>query len=214
MNNKSGLQKVCSLLADLLFPKFCLNCGREGTYLCPDCRALIDVLEHRYCLCEQPRLTLDGKCKNCRDKSLDGLYFAVPPSDKLLQKLLHEYRVNLVKDLAGPLASLIITHFHLLNNPQPRADKELVVVPTARTEVKEKGFDPTLKIAEVLSERLKIPLLEETLQPNFEVAKPVEGKELFLFDFVYRGEDMERWARVLKQHRAEQVWGLTATRKA
>jgi len=210
MNNKSGLEKLSSFLTNLLFPKFCINCGREGTYLCRDCKTLVNVVEHQYCLCDNPKPSVN-KCNECRQKNLDGLYFAAPPQNEVLQKLLYEYEEILVKDLSRTLASLIITHFHLLNNPQPWRKKELVVVPSPEAKRKRLGFDPNLEIAKALSNRLKIPLLE-ILKPNFEIEQSVKNKKLFLVKITYKGKEMEQWAQVLKQNQAEEVWGVTITR--
>lgn len=210
MNNKR-LEKITSFLTNLLFPKFCVNCGKEGSYLCRDCLALADILEHQYCLCEEPHVA--SKCKQCQDKNLDGLYFAAPPKNSVLQKLLYEYQQNSVKDASKALASLIITHFQLLNNPQPWKEKELIAVPSSEEEIRKKGFDPALEIAKVLHNRLEIPLLKDTLQSNFQIKKPVKGKKLFLVNVSYKGEIMEQWTEVLKQHQAKEVWGVTVTRE-
>ncbi|MEF8846915.1 MAG: hypothetical protein V5A57_00540 [Candidatus Paceibacterota bacterium] len=211
MNNKR-LEKTIDFLTDLLFPKFCINCGKEGAYLCQDCRALMNISEHQYCLCEKPKVTSTGKCTQCQNKSLDGLYFAVSPQDQILQKILYEYRQNSVKDLSETLASLIITHLRLLDNPQPWEDKKLITVPTPKDKIKKQGFDPTLKIAESLSEQLQLPLIESALKTDFKIKKKVKGKKLLLAGITYENNEMNQWAELLKQNQAKEVWGITVTR--
>jgi len=53
LNIKSGekvidIQKTEKFILDLFFPKFCLGCQKEGTYLCDDCRTLLDISEYNY----------------------------------------------------------------------------------------------------------------------------------------------------------------------
>ena len=104
-------------IKDLLFPKFCLGCRKEGAYLCDDCRALLDISEFNYCLCEQKPIRLaprdKGKCLRCQDKKLSGLYFALPYKEKTLtRKLIHQFKYQpYLKDLAKTLASILIEHF-------------------------------------------------------------------------------------------------------
>ena len=56
---------VKTFLLDLFFPKFCLGCQKEGTYLCDDCRMLLDIAEFDYCLCDTKPVRItsvpDGK---------------------------------------------------------------------------------------------------------------------------------------------------------
>ena len=71
---------------DLFFPKFCLGCKKERTYLCDDCRALLDILNSIIAyVTDQSRLPPEsktGKCSRCQDKKLSGLYFALPYKEK------------------------------------------------------------------------------------------------------------------------------------
>ena len=50
--------KTKEFLLDLFFPKLCLGCQKEGLYLCDDCRALLDVSEYNYCLCDSKPIRL------------------------------------------------------------------------------------------------------------------------------------------------------------
>ena len=117
------MDKSKDFLLDLLFPKFCLGCQKEGVYLCDDCRALLDISEFDYCLCENKPQRLapnnrenqikSGKCPRCKDKNLAGLYFALPYREKqLTKKLIHQFKYQPhLKDLAKTLASILIEHF-------------------------------------------------------------------------------------------------------
>ena len=60
-------------ILDLIFPKTCLGCGREGQYICPNCLAKVLLLKPACPYCEKP--SIDGfthiRCK--KKYGLDGL---------------------------------------------------------------------------------------------------------------------------------------------
>ena len=111
-------RSIKNFLLEIFFPKFCFKCQREGSYLCQDCLATLDVLENTFCLCENPsRLPLAGKCRNCSSLHLNGLYFAVSYKNNLIKTLIHQFKYEpYIKELSGTLALLIITHFNLIQN--------------------------------------------------------------------------------------------------
>src|SRR3989338_3255767 len=61
------MEKIKNFAWNILFPKFCANCGAEGTYLCPDCLSLIEIFERQYCpICFSSIAVADGKtCRYC-----------------------------------------------------------------------------------------------------------------------------------------------------
>jgi len=230
-----------SFLTDLFFPKFCFNCGKEGNYLCSDCLALIAILEEQYCpVCG--KRALDGKtCSRCRSKTkLDGLCFATSYQNKLVKKLINQFKYKpFIKDLSTTLASLIITHFYLSNKFHFFVSKKtiLVPVPLERKKLKMRGFNQSEEIAEEISLRLKILLLKNVLikikktQSQTELSKEkrkenikdaflcknteqIRGKKIFLIDDVFTtGATMEECAKTLKQAGALQVYGITVARE-
>ena len=116
----NSINKSKEFLLDLFFPRFCLGCQKEGTYLCDDCRTLLDIAEFDYCLCDTKPIRLLpetklGKCDKCSAKKLSGLYFALPYKDKILtKKIIYQFKYQpYLKDLAETLASILIEHFVL-----------------------------------------------------------------------------------------------------
>ena len=115
---KEVLSKTKEFVLDILFPKFCLICGREKDYLCQDCFSLIEINERQYCpFCSPPKIVLDGKtCPSCRrTKSLNGLYSATSYDNYIIKKLIYQFKYSHVKELAKPLSSLIINNLINLN---------------------------------------------------------------------------------------------------
>lgn len=166
-------QKIKDLVLDILFPRFCLGCGTEGTYLCDDCRATLEISEHRYCLCDKNSLRLPaqnkkGKCEKCNSKKLSGLYSALSYKEKpLTKKLIHffKYPPYYIKDLAKPLTSLIIDHILLLNeNPNLLLkDSILVPIPLDKKKMKQRGYNQSEELTKEISKIMKIPFLADVL---------------------------------------------------
>jgi competence protein ComFC len=234
--DKSSVKKF---FIDLFFPRNCFGCQREGSYLCQDCLATLDILENSFCLCQKPMLfPKPGKCKICRNKNLDGLYFAVSYKNPLIKKIIQSFKYDsLVKDLSTPLALLIITHFNLIQKEFDGKNCVLIPVPLYKKKLKSRGFNQSEEIAKEISENTKIPLvfdcllrIKETLSQmelsreerleniksafSINNAEKIKGKKILLVDDVYTtGSTMEECAKILKYAGAREVWGVAVARE-
>ena len=181
-------------LLDLFFPKFCLGCQKEGCYLCQDCRAILDISEFDYCLCEKNALRIStiegraGRCQRCRDKTLSALYFALPYKDKLLtKKLIGQFKYQpYLKDLAGTLASILIEHFLISgkNTDEIWENSVLIPVPLDKKKLRARGYNQSEELAKELSKVLKIPVISNFLiktkytKPQMELSKQEREKNI------------------------------------
>ena len=164
--------KIKIAILDIFFPKFCLGCGKEGTYLCKDCQSCLEISENIFCLCKKPKMIpllesseILGKCNACRSKNLDGLFFPLSYKHNLVKEIIHQLKYEpFVKDLAKTLTELIIAHFFLLDNKKVWENKILVPIPLERKKLKWRGFNQAEEIAKELANKLGIPLLTECLK--------------------------------------------------
>jgi len=221
---------------DLLFPKFCLSCQREGNYLCEDC---------------QSTLLVSGVHQKNPTQNLKDLYFAIDYQQPLIKNLIKLFKYQpFVKELAIPLTSLIIEHFQLTENPPPffGGGFILVPVPLEKKKLKWRGFNQAEELGKELSSFLKIPLISGCLIKIKETPPQVElsdeerkenikgaflvkdkeliknpkgkpsasygaGKKILLVDDVYTtGSTMEECARVLKEAGAKEIIGIVVAR--
>jgi len=82
------LTTIKNSILDILFPKFCLNCNREGQWLCEDCFSLIDIFEKQYC----PSTT-----------KLTNLYCATSYDNFIVKKLINQFKYKpYIKELSEP----------------------------------------------------------------------------------------------------------------
>jgi len=229
---------IKDFLLEILFPSFCFGCQKEGTYLCEDCIATLEISQYQYCLCQKPiRLPISGKCSRCAYKKLNGLYSALPYQNPLVKDLIQKFKYEpFVRDLAGSLALLVTNHLELV---EPRPDFSnffLVPIPLAPKRLRWRGFNQAEELTKELASSLEIPVLtglliktkesspqvdlpeierEENVRNIFSCKNPerAQGKKLLLVDDVYTtGTTMEEASRILKQAGAKEVWGVTVAR--
>ena len=235
---KNLLEETKTFLLDTFFPRFCLNCQREGNYLCQDCQALLEISEYQYCLCQEPKKLFKlGKCSKCRSRKLSGLYFALPYQNLLIKNLIQKFKYEpFIKELAMPLSSLIISHFQCLENHPNLSDFILTPVPLDKKRLKWRGFNQAEEIGKELSKFLHLPLINDVLIKTIETPPQVElsekereenmkevficnngdlikNKKILLVDDVYTtGATMEECAKFLKEVMAKEVWGVAVAR--
>ena len=208
-------QSIKEFILDILFPRFCLNCNREGSYLCPDCFSLIDISEKKYYFL----------------KNLNGLFCPTSYDNFIVKKLINQFKYPpYIKELAKPLASLIITYFKILGESGLQ-DFILVPIPLHKKKLKSRGFNQASEIAKELSKNLAIPFSdnvlikikptpaqvelkkeerEKNVRETFLCQKPeiIKNKKILLVDDVFTtGATLEEAGRALRRAGAAEVWG-------
>ncbi|MFA5178492.1 MAG: ComF family protein [Candidatus Paceibacterota bacterium] len=238
MNIKKLIRSLRKYILDLIFPKKCLNCKKEGIFFCEDCFSLIDINPFQYCLCDHPqKIITPGQCQKCAKKSLNGIYSATDFENSQVKKLIYNFKYqSQLKELAYPLSLLILMHLYLIKKYFP-PNSLLVPIPLFLKKKKRRGFNQAEEIGKIISEKIKIPLIIDNLirikntlpqaklnkeqrQENIKNAfvvknkKNFQGKIIFLLDDVYTtGATMQECAKILKKSGAREVWGLTVARE-
>ena len=211
-----------NFILDLISPQFCFNCGKEGSYLCEDCQSTLRILQSH---------------QNYQTQNLKDLYFALPYQEALIKNLIQKFKYQpFIKELAKPLASLIITHFQLLDKKPNFSDYILIPVPLEKKKLKQRGFNQAEEIGKELSKFLKISLLNNVLAKIKETPPQVElsdeerkenikgvftvrngvlikNRKILLVDDIYTtGSTLEECAKVLKETGAKEVIGMVVAR--
>ena len=178
------------VLLDIFFPKTCIFCKRPGFYLCEDCFSLIEINPFQYCTCGKIKGLY--KCDDC-SSYLSGIFVCTKQNQKIVDKIISSYPK--IKDLSFSLSLVILTHFLLLKKD---AFNEFVIypLPQDKKEIKRTGFDKTKEVGKIISQKLKIPLIESP--------EKIKDKKILLFDITYSNK-MEDIAKQLKPL---QVFGL------
>ncbi len=174
MTLKSNLIKALNWCLDLIFPKYCLSCNLEGSYLCPDCLKSLSPLKSVSCFVCGRRSPSDYACDSCRHKErslLAGILVAADWNNLLLRQIIYEYKYRFIKELANPLSELMI---NFLENSKPESwqteptNKEadqpiLIPIPLHGRRLAWRGFNQAELLAQKISARFNIPLAKNIL---------------------------------------------------
>lgn len=233
---KNNIQKP---LLDILFPIYCISCGREKEYLCEDCIALIPI---------NRQIDIFPS-----SNPLSGLFYASSYDDIRIQRAIKYLKYPpFAKSIAKQLALIIISHLTLLDKlPNSisfssfSTDSELSTqydkfflcpIPLHPKRLRWRGFNHAEEIAHYTSGVFSMPIITNILKRKiyttpqadlskekrlanmhdaFEISNPetIQEKTIFLIDDVFTtGATMREAAQTLKCAGASRVWGIAVAR--
>jgi len=227
---------------DMFFPKKCINCQEFGDYLCVDCLSLIEVLQDCYCpFCNTPTIVAEGKtCRDCsHNHYLNGLFAATSFQNSIVKKAIHVFKYPpLIKSLAIPLTSLLITHLELASVKHKLTDFIIVPVPLSKTKLRFRGFNQAEEIADILTKSIHSQIQNVLIRTrntrsqvelsrierknnvdgifaiNPKMISIIKNKKILLIDDVFTtGATIDEAAKVLKQNGAKEVWAAVIARE-
>ncbi|MBZ1348595.1 MAG: hypothetical protein KYQ20_02475 [Candidatus Nealsonbacteria bacterium] len=172
---RSFLSELKAIIIEIIFPVKCLNCGKEGQFLCEDCFSIIQIIDQKYChICKKRKPANVFQCEECRRKtSLDHVFFATTyqesQEDVLNRKLILCFKYKaLIRGLSLIFSKLIIAHFRaidLINENNDFFENFVIIpIPLHNKRKKWRGFNQAEEIAKCLSLELKIPMLKKSLR--------------------------------------------------
>ncbi len=226
-------------ILDIVFPKVCVGCKREGKYICDKCQGKLVVPEQICPTCCKP--SLDGwthpRC--CRWSGMERLIVGLPYRgmvQQCLKKVKYKSAWEIIKFLYG------LCVFEGIG------DGMITSVPMWRAKERMRGFNQAEIIGKLLATSYKVPYLvmlervrktkpmfgltrkkrKENIEgaflinPKFEILNPqqipilkseIRNKIIVLVDDVWTtGATMRECARVLKRGGVQEVWGITLAR--
>jgi len=155
----------------------------------------------------------------------------------LVKNCIHQFKYDpYIKELATPLAELIIQHIAYSTNAASFADAVLVPVPVRQHSFRRRGFNPAAEIAHVLTQHLQLPVFSDALAkvrrtpPQMKLKREerlknltgafaclephrIAQKHCILVDDVFTtGTTLDECARTLKKAGAGTVRGMVVAR--
>lgn len=151
------LSKLWGNFLDLLFPRFCIECHREGTYLCHPCCQKIPFYLSRGCpLCESPSEE-QKLCGTCRQSSqLLDLFVIASYRHPVIQKLIRAIKYDGAWTMAEDLPTLIERFFKQIPSTIPRS-VIAIPIPLHKERLCERGFNQSEILAKMIAAALAIP---------------------------------------------------------
>jgi len=168
-NLKLKIEKLKIFVLDLLFPKFCLGCQKEGFYVCPDCFKKIEINKFSNCFICGKHTPNNRVCSTCQRKTkLTGLLIASFWENLLLRQIIYEYKYRFIKDLSIPLSELLViflnhSGFFTQHLPLNIDSYILIPVPLHKKRLIWRGFNQAELLANQLNKYLKIPVINNLI---------------------------------------------------
>ncbi len=217
---------------NLLFPKYCLGCKKEGVWICDECAATLAYAKITLCpWCSKVPTVCGFVCQECRSKTnLSQIIWAYDYNNKLVEKLVLSLKYAYVEEIAEFMGRSLATLFAA--DTRKEGDYIVVPVPLHKRRMKERGFNQAERIARAFAKQLgllpaahvlvrvkhtksQVGLSKEERSANVSEAFSVRdagalsGKTIILIDDVYTtGATLREAARALIAAGAKKVIGV------
>jgi ComF family protein len=225
-------------ILDLIFPKTCLSCGREGQYVCENCLSKVRVLKPACPYCEKP--SIDGFTHSkCRKKyGMDGLT-SIWDYDGVIKKAILSLKFKYATQVGCELSSVLVNALKTQSSKYyvPNTSS-LIPIPIYWHRENSRGFNQSEEIGKLVAHEMGwkfVPdLLIKTRSTTSQIELSVEDRKqnlkgvfsispqnssfiipgsAILFDDVFTtGSTLKEAAKVLKRSGISKVWGLTIAR--
>lgn len=214
----STLNKIKDGVLDILWPKMCLGCGKEGAYICKDCFIFFSEI---------------NPSENASPSGASLLKIvSVWEYEGLMEKLIRKIKYDGCYDIIVELVNRAFDKIEL-NLPQ---DTYITYVPMYKKKEKRRGFNQAKLIAEKVGEKTGRPVLgllekvkdnksqvdlgpqerQENVKNIFSVKRSitqVPASVLIVDDVYTTGATLTECTQVLRKSGVKQVFGFTLARK-
>ncbi|MFC1902557.1 ComF family protein [Chloroflexota bacterium] len=226
--------KIKGIALDLLFPRWCIGCGKEGDFLCRSCCQSLPRIMPPLCpRCGRPQPS-GTLCPGCItwQAEIDGIRSPFR-FDGLLRQAIHQLKYRNIRAMAISLANLL--HEYIVANPV--SGEVLAPVPLHQKRLRERGYNQSSLLARELGKLIGFPVVDDCLirqrhaSPQAKTSNVIErqrnvagaftcrderlrGKQILLIDDVATsGATLDACATVLKAAGAASVWALVLARE-
>ncbi len=230
----SQVAKLKSVALDLLYPRWCVGCGKEGGFICSSCcQSLLRIMPPLCPRCGRSQAS-GILCSTCVSwlAAIDGIRSPFQ-FDGVMRKAIHQLKYRNLRAIAEPLAGLLsdclTTHY--------MPAEVLVPVPLHSKRLRERGYNQSGLLARELAKLAGLPVIDGCLirkrlappQAKTQNVKErrgnvadafvcrdhqLKGSQVLLIDDVTTsGATLDACAAALKDAGAASAWGLVLARE-
>lgn len=224
-------------MVDLFYPKFCLGCGRVGSYICLKCRNKLAYLKRDSCIyCGEPALLglTHGKCR--QKYGVDGT-LSIFRYNNFIKRLIKTFKYRLIKSVWREISLSIdpeeIFKINFFKKQGLKNNLSLQPIPLTQNKYRQRGFNQAQIISEFFQTFLRLPIVDclqriKETKPQAQIKTDEERKENLKNAFCIKDEETvtkknfilvdDLWTTgstileaslVLKKAGAKKVYGLT-----
>ena len=218
-------------LTDLFFPKFCLNCGYLGTYLCLSCFKKLKPVKQEVCFyCKKASLFGLTHPDCTKSLNIDGLlcvYHYDPILKKIIKNIKYRLAIEVWKEFYKTISPETIYKLSFYNGISQ--DFVIQPIPLSKIKYNERGFNQASFISTFFQRFLHFPIVN-LLTRNKEVPSQAQIKNkkgrylntkgiftaiqsvnpniLLVDDIITSGSTVKEAAKILKMAGAKKVYVL------
>lgn len=235
----SRTRRLIEGFLDIVFPRLCLGCGREGEFLCQFCAGALRPVAP---VCIGCGLTVPARrrriagrtCNSCRKSTAVGVFWSpFRYEEPLVRSIIRAYKYQRVQLMGEAFADIVAEAFERFGLALP-PDALLVPIPLTPERERVRGFNQSELFARALGRRLGRPVSSDILvrirsapaqvglhghDRRLNVAGAfalrrfgaTEKMAIVLVDDVKTtGATLNEAARLLRRAGARRVWAITA----
>jgi len=228
IGNKNVFVKIFDSLLDLIFPKKCLGCKKEGCFLCEKCFQIIEIQPNEKCVvCERQAQNQNQICSVCSKNFHFDQVFIMAPYKGIVKEMIKSLKFDYIEELSGKLAQLYYLSVDKANLLDKLNKQFIIPIPLHKKRFLERGFNQAELIAGHVSNLLEMEFDIKSLtrvkntrqQANLNKKERLENmkqafsadfdktpEKVYLFDDVFTtGQTMNEAAKTLKQAGVKEV---------
>lgn len=226
-----------SRFLDLIFPKKCFGCGRDGEFLCGQCFNSLDFPEIRCFICRKGGAGFCAQCASFFGLENLCVFWAADYRNNAIKKIIRTFKYRQAGALAETLGEILSQRTEKLFIKNSAGASLIIPVPLAPKRQRERGFNQAALLGRYFAQKnglafdseilLKIKNTApqvgtagrgerlENLKESFAVSdfKKIQGKTVILVDDVLTtGATIMECARALQKAGVKKIIALVAAR--
>ena len=231
---KRNIYRAKVFLLDLFFPKSCVGCQEEGSWLCQQCQREILLVKTQVCP-DCGRISPAGKyCRlHQKQQGLSGIIVAAYFQEGPIKEAIDNFKYNHIRELEDFLGAILAKA--LRENLDLGQDFIVTALPLNFFEISQRGYNQLEILAKNVANKLKLPkkfkIIKKINQKNLLIKSggkkdkenfkktykiidknAVKNRTVILVDDVITtGTTLNEGAKVLRAAGARRVWGLVIT---
>lgn len=207
----------------LLFPVYCLGCGSESDWICPQCLKQLEIMSDRRCaICK--KAAIGGLCPKCRKLTqLDGVIAPLDYQNPLIKQVLSTAKYDGGWDAITCLSAAL--HEEIIRR-LPEGDWHYAYIPQTKQRSAKRGYNQSEIFTKLLANErifLGIKKIRETaaqatltkaerktnLKDAFKIVDKPPEEIVLCDDVITTGSTLSAVVRPLRKAGAKRIWAVT-----
>jgi len=193
-----NFKNILSRLENQLLPPQCAACGRNGSPLCPACRAKIRIFKPICQLCGRPSF-LGLFCSNCQKQAqtqyaFNGIFSYGYYSDPILRAALRALKYQGIRNLGIILGKM--WGRKILSQAQKIKSPLIIPIPLHPRRQRARGFNQSLEIAKGIAMITDWPISQELKRLSYQTPSAHNSYQARLKQkkiFFHQPADLQDW---------------------